>query len=66
VVETPFGYHIIMVENRTEAKTRPLEEVRDTIAEQLRTEKREQAFRAYVDQLKSAASIQHADQSESA
>jgi peptidyl-prolyl cis-trans isomerase C len=66
VVETPFGYHIIKVEKRTEARTRPLEEVRDTLAEQLRTEKREAAFRAYMDQLKSAASIQHADESDSA
>jgi peptidyl-prolyl cis-trans isomerase C len=60
VVETPFGYHIIKVEKRTEARTRQLEEVRDAIAEQLHGRKREEAVRAYLEQLRAEASIQDA------
>jgi peptidyl-prolyl cis-trans isomerase C len=60
VVETPFGYHIIKVEKRTEARTRQLEEVQDVIAEQLHERKREEAVRAYLEKLRAAASIQAA------
>jgi peptidyl-prolyl cis-trans isomerase C len=66
VVETPFGYHIIKVENRTAARTLKLDEVREKIAERLQTERRSEAFEAYVNQLRSNASIQHADETKSA
>jgi peptidyl-prolyl cis-trans isomerase C len=59
VVETQFGYHIIKVEERIMPKTVLLDEARDTIAERLRAKKREEAFEAYVAQLRSNASIQH-------
>jgi len=36
LVRTPFGFHIIKVEEVTEARTKPLEEVRQEIAETLR------------------------------
>lgn len=39
VVETPFGYHIIMVEDIIEERTKPLEEMRPQIENNLREEK---------------------------
>ncbi|MEW5800780.1 MAG: peptidylprolyl isomerase [bacterium] len=39
LVETPFGYHIIKVEDIQEARTKPLEEVRQQIVDQLLIEK---------------------------
>ncbi|MCL6584690.1 MAG: peptidyl-prolyl cis-trans isomerase [bacterium] len=39
VVESPFGYHIIKVEDIQEARTKPIEEVREQIKSQLLDEK---------------------------
>ncbi len=47
LVQTQFGFHIIMVEDKREAGTRPLDEVRDQIVEQLTQQKaQEQATSA--------------------
>lgn len=39
VVETPFGFHVIQVQEVHEERVKPLEEVRSDIEEKLRTEK---------------------------
>ncbi len=39
IVETPFGYHIIKLEEVRPARLRPLEEVRETIVAELKREK---------------------------
>jgi peptidyl-prolyl cis-trans isomerase D len=39
VVETPFGFHIIKVEEHRQAGPKPLEAVRETIAQTLKTER---------------------------
>lgn len=39
VVETPFGLHLIQVEEVRDARVRPLEEVREEIAEEIRRER---------------------------
>jgi peptidyl-prolyl cis-trans isomerase D len=39
VVETPYGFHVIQVQEVHEERVKPLEEVRDDIEEKLRTEK---------------------------
>ncbi|MDX8402337.1 MAG: SurA N-terminal domain-containing protein [Mariprofundaceae bacterium] len=39
IVETPFGYHIIRLDDIRKAGVKPLEEVRDQIAERLRKER---------------------------
>lgn len=39
LVETNFGFHIIKVESKEEARTQPLDEVRETIREKLKNEK---------------------------
>jgi len=42
LVETNFGFHIIKVEAKEEARTQPLDEVRDSIREKLQKEKARQ------------------------
>lgn len=61
IVETTFGYHIIKVIDR-QKETRPLEEVRDEIEEQIRQRKKNEVYKELLDQLKENASfeiIQH-------
>jgi peptidyl-prolyl cis-trans isomerase D len=41
VVESAFGYHLILVEEKRPERTKPLEEVREEIVERLRAEKSE-------------------------
>lgn len=55
VVETPFGYHVIKVEER---RQQPMGENRDAFRQQLRSNARQQAVNAYVDSLKKLASVQ--------
>ncbi len=54
IVESTIGYHILKVENKREAKTQSLQEVRDEIVRTLRTEKtkREAARAADADREK--------------
>jgi peptidyl-prolyl cis-trans isomerase D len=52
LVRSPFGFHIIRVDDITEARTRSLDEVRDTIAAEIRKDKaqdlvQQEAKRAY-------------------
>lgn len=47
VVETPFGYHIIKVEDKRAERLQPLEEVRETVVERIRAQRgRELALEA--------------------
>ena len=57
VVETRFGYHIIEVLDRKKAGTVPFSEVTASIANQLTTQKKEKIIKAYVDSLRSSATI---------
>lgn len=57
IVETGFGYHIIKVTARTEAKTMPLDEVKEAIRERLKTRKIQAVRQRYVDELKAKAQI---------
>jgi peptidyl-prolyl cis-trans isomerase C len=54
VVQTPFGYHVIKLEER---KVPPLSEVRAQFLQQARTLKQQQAEEAYVKQLTDPLSI---------
>ncbi len=51
LVRTPFGYHIIRVEDKTEAEVKPLIEVRQEVIAKLRDEKARAAALAFVDDL---------------
>jgi hypothetical protein len=55
VVETPFGYHVIKVEDR---RQQPMGENREAFRQQLRANARQQAVNAYVDSLKKVATVQ--------
>lgn len=46
LVESPFGFHIIKVESKQEARTQPLEEVRVQVVEALKQEKARDVARA--------------------
>lgn len=58
VVESDFGFHIIKVDEQIEAGIQPLEEAADQIAQFLQSQAREDALRAYVEQLREDADIE--------
>ena len=55
VVETPFGYHVIKVEER---RQQPIGESREMFRQQLQTSARQQAVGAYLDSIKQVANVQ--------
>ena len=56
-VETPFGVHIIKLEERQESELLPYDDIRDQLREHVRNELAEAAVRAEIDRLKAAAEI---------
>lgn len=60
VVETEFGYHIIQVQTRADARTIPLTEVHDSIKTFLRQRDEQTAFEPLVARLKKDAKITYA------
>ena len=54
LVRTPFGWHILQVEDKREATTRPLAEVEQEIKDKLRDEKASDAAAVFVDDLLTA------------
>ncbi len=57
VVETSFGYHIIEVLDRKEAREVPLSEVSKRISNHLVAQKKDKAVKGYIESLKAAATI---------
>jgi len=57
VVKTKFGYHIIKVTDKKEARQMDLNEVKDQLKEKLLREKQKTAFDDYTNNLKSKATI---------
>jgi foldase protein PrsA len=51
IVETEYGYHVLKVENRKK-ETRPLDEVRDELTEQVKGAKINQKFLVYMNELR--------------
>jgi peptidyl-prolyl cis-trans isomerase D len=51
LVRTPFGYHILLVEDRTEAGVKSIAEVRQEVIARLQKEKAEDALLAFSDDL---------------
>ena len=59
IVETDFGFHVIRVEDRSEASTQELdEEMREQIGMFLKSRSQEEGLRHYLDQLREQADIQ--------
>jgi peptidyl-prolyl cis-trans isomerase C len=61
VVETQFGFHIIKLTDRQEAKTTSFEEARADIIEKLQSQKENQVGGEYVEELRSKAEIVYAE-----
>jgi peptidyl-prolyl cis-trans isomerase C len=57
LVETPFGYHIVRVVERQQARTVPLEEARGAIERFLRGEQRQRETQALIESLKAKGKI---------
>ena len=58
---SPFGYHIAKVTDQQPPTPRPLDEIRDQVAQQLRDETHQTKMRAFVDALKAGATIEDVD-----
>ncbi len=57
IVETRFGYHIIKVTDKKDARTVPFEEVKTDIMEMLKQQERQSFAKDYIDKLKEDANI---------
>jgi parvulin-like peptidyl-prolyl isomerase len=57
VVKTPYGYHIIRLEDRKGSFLRPLNQVKEKIRLFLQTKMRQDAYLQYVKEAKSRAKI---------
>ena len=58
MIETRFGYHLIMVAERTPESTLSYEEVKDRLEQYLKQQKVQEAIAAYVETLKGKAKIE--------
>lgn len=56
-VKTQFGYHIIKVTDRTEAKKLAFNDVKDELAENLHEQRKAEKMRSYLDELREDAEI---------
>lgn len=63
IVETPYGYHIILVTDRAKAGTAPLDNVKLEIKAFLENQEKVKVLQAYVDKLKKEATIKFDDPS---
>ncbi|MBP9224807.1 MAG: peptidylprolyl isomerase [Verrucomicrobiales bacterium] len=61
VVKTSFGYHIIKVNDRKEAKTLTLEEVQETLGERLTEQAKSEKMSTYLEDLRKSAKIVQAN-----
>lgn len=57
-VKTQFGYHLIKVYDRTEAKTKAFDEVKDEVVKNVKNMKYEEKYKAVMDELKAKYSVQ--------
>lgn len=62
IVETQFGYHLIKVSERQEAKTTDFNEAKARISEMLYSQNQQDAVRKYVDEIRESATIERFDQ----
>ena len=65
VVETSFGYHVIEVLDRKEARAAPLSEMSERISNYLVAQKKDEAVKAYIESLKATATIVFHDEKSS-
>jgi peptidyl-prolyl cis-trans isomerase C len=58
LVQSEYGYHLFLVEERRPAQRLALDQVRDQISARLRAARQEQAYRDWLQQLRSEATIE--------
>jgi peptidyl-prolyl cis-trans isomerase C len=63
IVETRYGYHIIKVTDRKQARTVPFAEVEERIADYLQNTGKNEAINSYLTELREKADIQYYDSS---
>jgi peptidyl-prolyl cis-trans isomerase C len=57
VIETPYGFEVVKAVGVRDARRKPLPEVRTEIEDRLRTEREDEAYAAWVEQLRKEAKI---------
>jgi parvulin-like peptidyl-prolyl isomerase len=57
IIETPYGFEIVKVVGVREARRKPLAEVRTEIEDRLRTEREEEAYARWLEEMKKTAEI---------
>jgi peptidyl-prolyl cis-trans isomerase C len=57
IIETPYGFEVVKVVGVRDARRKPLPEVRTEIEDRLRTEREDEVYVAWLEQLKSKAKI---------
>jgi peptidyl-prolyl cis-trans isomerase SurA len=55
VLEMPYGFHLVKVENRTEDRVRSLDEVREELGKRLDEQKYQQALREFLNKVRQEA-----------
>jgi peptidyl-prolyl cis-trans isomerase SurA len=60
-VRSPFGWHLILVDERVASSERPLDQVEDELRNRLYEEEVERVFRSYIEDLKKHAHIEIRD-----
>jgi len=60
IIETDFGFHIIKVTDKHDARTLPLEEIRDKVTASLTWKDQTETLRVFIEKLRSAVSISYA------
>jgi peptidyl-prolyl cis-trans isomerase C len=62
VVETQFGYHLVLVTDKTEAKTLEFDDVKERISEILYSQKQQDVVRVFVDGIRAEADVERFDE----
>ena len=63
VVQTPYGYHIILVTDRQKAGLEPFDNVKDEIKDYLTNMEKIKVLQQFIDTLKNNAKIVYNDES---
>ncbi len=62
VVKTQFGYHIILVRDKTEARAQPLEEVKEDIVNHLKQSQSQDQINSYIAGLVEEANVERSEE----
>jgi len=57
IVETQFGYHVIKVDERSDAGTTPLDEVKEQLGQYLANQKQQKTVQTYIEALREKANV---------